>query len=52
MRRADRLFEIIQRLRRGRVVTARSLAEPVPCSGKRSAEGFITDEEPVTGGVL
>lgn len=32
MRRADRLFEIIQRLRRRRVITARSLAEQLEVS--------------------
>ena len=32
MRRADRLFQVVQRLRRGRVVTAASLAESLEVS--------------------
>ncbi|MCB1036967.1 MAG: YafY family transcriptional regulator [Acidobacteria bacterium] len=34
MRRADRLFRIVQRLRRGRVVTARQLAEELEVSDR------------------
>jgi len=49
MRRADRLFEIIQRLRRRRVVTARSLADQF---GERHAvESFAEIEgRPISTG--
>jgi len=54
MRRADRLFEIIQRLRRsrGRVVTARALAEPLEVSERtiyRDIRDLVTSGVPIEG---
>jgi predicted DNA-binding transcriptional regulator YafY len=54
MRRADRLFEIIQRLRRGRgrVVTARALAEPLEVSERtiyRDIRDLMTSGVPIEG---
>ena len=50
MRRADRLFEIIQRLRRHRVVTARSLAEQFDLSERtiyRDIRDLIASRVPI-----
>jgi predicted DNA-binding transcriptional regulator YafY len=52
MRRADRLFEIIQRLRRRRVVTARSLAEHFNTSERtiyRDIRDLIASKVPIEG---
>jgi predicted DNA-binding transcriptional regulator YafY len=54
MRRADRLFEIIQRLRRGRgrVVTARALAEPLAVSERtiyRDIQELVASGVPIEG---
>ena len=52
MRRADRLFEIIQRLRRRRVVTARSLAEQFNVSERtiyRDISDLIASKVPIEG---
>ncbi len=52
MRRADRLFEIIQRLRRHRVVTARALAEHFKVSERtiyRDIDDLITSKVPIEG---
>jgi predicted DNA-binding transcriptional regulator YafY len=52
MRRADRLFEIIQRLRRGRVLTARSLAEQLEVSERtiyRDVLDLMTSGVPIAG---
>ena len=52
MRRADRLFEIIQRLRRGRVVTARTLAEHLEVSERtvyRDIRDLIAHRVPIEG---
>ncbi len=52
MRRADRLFEIIQRLRRHRVVTARSLAEQFNLSERtiyRDIRDLIASKVPIEG---
>ncbi len=51
-RRADRLFEIIQRLRRGRVVTARALAEELEVSERtvyRDIRDLIARRVPIEG---
>jgi predicted DNA-binding transcriptional regulator YafY len=52
MRRADRLFEIIQRLRRGRVITARALAEHLEVSERtiyRDIRDLIASRVPIDG---
>jgi predicted DNA-binding transcriptional regulator YafY len=52
MRRADRLFEIIQRLRRGRVVTARALAEQLEVSERtiyRDIGDLVASRVPIDG---
>lgn len=52
MRRADRLFEIIQRLRRRRVVTARSLADDLEVSERtiyRDIRDLIAARVPIEG---
>ena len=52
MRRADRLFEIIQRLRRRRVVTAGSLAEQFNVSERtiyRDISDLIASKVPIEG---
>ncbi len=52
MRRADRLFEIIQRLRRRRVVTAHSLAEQFNISERtiyRDISDLIASNVPIEG---
>jgi predicted DNA-binding transcriptional regulator YafY len=52
MRRADRLFEIIQRLRRGRVVTARALAEQLEVSERtvyRDIRDLMAHRVPIDG---
>jgi predicted DNA-binding transcriptional regulator YafY len=52
MRRADRLFGIIQRLRRHRVVTARMLAEQFMVSERtiyRDIDDLITSKVPIEG---
>ncbi len=52
MRRADRLFEIIQRLRRRRVVTASSLAEQFKVSERtiyRDIRDLIASKVPIEG---
>ena len=52
MRRADRLFEIIQRLRRHRVVTARSLAEQFNLSERtiyRDIRDLTASKVPIEG---
>lgn len=52
MRRADRLFEIIQRLRRRRVVTASSLAEQFELSERtiyRDIRDLIASNVPIEG---
>ena len=52
MRRADRLFEIIQRLRRRRVVTASSLAEHFEVSERtiyRDISDLIASKVPIEG---
>ncbi len=52
MRRADRLFEIIQRLRRGRVTTARSLAEQLEVSERtiyRDISDLMACRVPIEG---
>lgn len=52
MRRADRLFEIIQRLRRRKVVTARSLAEYFELSERtiyRDIADLIASDVPIEG---
>jgi predicted DNA-binding transcriptional regulator YafY len=52
MRRADRLFEIIQRLRRRRVVTARSLAEQFGVGERtiyRDIRDLIASNVPIEG---
>src|SRR5260370_24009797 len=52
MRRADRLFEIIQRLRRRRVVTAGSLAEQFNISERtiyRDISDLIASKVPIEG---
>jgi predicted DNA-binding transcriptional regulator YafY len=52
MRRADRLFEVIQRLRRGRVVTARQLAEQLEVSERtiyRDIQDLIANRVPIDG---
>jgi predicted DNA-binding transcriptional regulator YafY len=52
MRRADRLFEIIQRLRRRRVVTARTLAEQFNVSERtiyRDISDLIASQVPIEG---
>jgi predicted DNA-binding transcriptional regulator YafY len=52
MRRADRLFEIIQRLRRRKVVTASSLAEHFEVSERtiyRDVADLIASEVPIEG---
>jgi predicted DNA-binding transcriptional regulator YafY len=52
MRRADRLFEIIQRLRRRRVVTAGSLAEQFKVSERtiyRDIRDLIASQVPIEG---
>jgi predicted DNA-binding transcriptional regulator YafY len=52
MRRADRLFEIIQRLRRRRVVTAHSLAEHFNTSERtiyRDIRDLIASKVPIEG---
>jgi predicted DNA-binding transcriptional regulator YafY len=52
MRRADRLFEIIQRLRRHQVVTARSLAEQFNLSERtiyRDIRDLIASKVPIEG---
>jgi predicted DNA-binding transcriptional regulator YafY len=54
MRRADRLFDIIQRLRRarGRIVTARALAEPFEVSERtiyRDVQDLIASGVPIEG---
>lgn len=52
MRRADRLFDIIQRLRRGRVVTAGSLAERFSVSERtiyRDIRDLIASKVPIEG---
>jgi predicted DNA-binding transcriptional regulator YafY len=52
MRRADRLFGIIQRLRRGRVVTARTLAEQLEVSERtiyRDIRDLIASRVPIDG---
>src|SRR5215469_14851623 len=52
MRRADRLFEIIQRLRRRRVVTAASLAEHFEVSERtiyRDIADLIASDVPIEG---
>jgi predicted DNA-binding transcriptional regulator YafY len=52
MRRVDRLFEIIQRLRRGRVVTARALAEHLEVSERtiyRDIADLVASRVPIDG---
>jgi predicted DNA-binding transcriptional regulator YafY len=52
MRRADRLFEIIQRLRRGRVVTAGALARELEVSERtvyRDVRDLIARRVPIEG---
>jgi len=52
MRRADRLFEIIQRLRRRRIVTAASLAEHFEVSERtlyRDIADLIASDVPIEG---
>jgi predicted DNA-binding transcriptional regulator YafY len=52
MRRADRLFEIIQRLRRRKVVTAQSLAEQLRVSERtiyRDIRDLIVSNVPIEG---
>lgn len=52
MRRADRLFEIIQRLRRHRIVTARSLAEQLKVTDRtiyRDVRDLIASKVPIEG---
>ena len=52
MRRADRLFEIIQRLRRRRVVTAGSLAEEFKVSERtiyRDIRDLTASKVPIEG---
>lgn len=52
MRRADRLFEIIQRLRRGGVVTARALADQLELSERtiyRDIRDLMTTGVPIEG---
>ncbi len=52
MRRADRLFEIIQHLRRGRVITARALAERLEVSERtiyRDVQHLIGCRVPIDG---
>jgi predicted DNA-binding transcriptional regulator YafY len=52
MRRADRLFEIIQRLRRHRVVTARSLADQLKVTERtiyRDIRDLVASNVPIEG---
>jgi predicted DNA-binding transcriptional regulator YafY len=52
MRRADRLFQIIERLRRRRVVTARALADHLKVSDRtiyRDVADLIASEVPIEG---
>ncbi len=52
MRRADRLFQIIQILRRGRVVTARKLAEELEVSERtiyRDINDLVCSKAPIEG---
>src|SRR5215475_11230936 len=52
MRRADRLFSIIQRLRRRQIVTARSLAEHFKVSERtiyRDIRDLVASEVPIEG---
>ncbi|SRR5216683_1527202 len=52
MRRADRLFEIIQQIRRGRLTTARKLAERLEVSERtiyRDICDLIACEVPIEG---
>jgi predicted DNA-binding transcriptional regulator YafY len=52
MRRADRLFEIIQRLRRGRVLTAQALADQLKVSERtvyRNIRALVARQVPIEG---